>query len=156
MHIASWRQSLRKRGTVLSIALSLLLTVTLSGSVYCGEFVTLTPDQIQWVDVGTNGMRIANLAGNPSEEGLYVMRIRFPAGMFSQPHFHDRDRFITVIEGVWYAGTQAEFDKDNTVALPAGSFMKHPAGGVHYDGAKEEAVIVEIRGMGPVTTTSVN
>ncbi len=156
MHIASWRQILRKRTTVLSIALSLLLTFTLSGSVYCGEFVTLTPDQIQWVDVGTNGMRIANLAGNPRDQGLYVMRIRFPAEMFSQPHFHDRDRFVTVIEGVWYAGTQAEFDKDNTVALPAGSFMKPPAGGVHYDGAKEEAVIVEIRGMGPVTTTSVN
>ncbi len=156
MLIAFWRHILGKRSTVLSIAMPLLLTVTLSGSAYCGEFVTLTPDQIPWVDVGTNGMRIANLAGNPSDQGLYVMRIRFPAGMFSQPHFHDRDRFITVIEGVWYAGTQAEFDKDNTVALPAGSFMKHPAGGVHYDGAKEEAVIVEIRGMGPVTTTSVN
>ncbi|MFB3104906.1 MAG: hypothetical protein ACE1ZA_08260 [Pseudomonadales bacterium] len=63
MRIASWRQILRKRTTVLSIALSLLLTFTLSGSAYGGEFVTLTPDQIQWVDVGTNGMRIANLAG---------------------------------------------------------------------------------------------
>jgi hypothetical protein len=25
---------------------------------------------------------------------------------------------------------------------------------VHFDGAKDEEVIVEIRGMGPVTTTS--
>lgn len=38
------------------------------------------------------------------------------------------------------------------VPLSPGSYMKHPAGGVHYDGAKDGEVIVEIRGMGPVKT----
>ena len=35
-------------------------------------------------------------------------------------------------------------------AQGAGSYVKHPAGGIHYDGAKDEEVIVEIRGIGPV------
>jgi quercetin dioxygenase-like cupin family protein len=95
------------------------------------------------------------LHGDPSKEGLYIMRIRFPPGQASRPHSHDQDRFITVIEGTWYAGTQKEFDMDKTVAIEAGGFMKHPAGAVHFDGAKDEAVVVEIRGMGPVKTTSV-
>jgi len=35
-----------------------------------------------------------------------------------------------------------------------GSFVFHPAYGHHYDGAKDEEVIVQIMGMGPVTTTN--
>ena len=31
--------------------------------------------------------------------------------------------------------------------------MFHPAGFHHYDGAKDEEVIVQIMGMGPVKTT---
>jgi quercetin dioxygenase-like cupin family protein len=96
------------------------------------------------------------LHGDPSKEGLYIMRIRFPAGRASRPHYHDQDRFITVIEGTWYAGTEEKFDMDKTVPIKAGGFMKHPAGAVHFDGAKDEAVVVEIRGMGPVKTKSVN
>ena len=132
----------------------MLLTLLFVGSAQAGEFLTLTPAQMQWVDVPDHqGVRVAMLVGDPSAEGPYVMRVRFSAGAFSRPHSHDRDRFVTVIKGTWYAGTQVEFDTAMTVALPAGSFMKHPAGGVHYDGAKDEATIVEIRGMGPVVTT---
>ena len=151
------RRPLVARRTVMASTLGLtllLLILPFAGSAQADEFVTLTPEQIEWVDVpSTEGLRVAMLAGNPNAEGLYVMRVRFSAGVFSQPHSHDRDRFVTVIEGTWYAGTQTDFDKARTVALPAGSFMKHPAGGVHYDGAKDEATIVEIRGMGPVVTT---
>jgi len=32
------------------------------------------------------------------------------------------------------------------------SLVLHPAGAVHQDGARDEPVIVEIRGMGPVST----
>ncbi len=39
--------------------------------------------------------------------------------------------------------------------LKTGGFMMHPANGHHYDGAKDEEVIVQIIGMGPVTTTQI-
>jgi quercetin dioxygenase-like cupin family protein len=100
-------------------------------------------------------MKTIALHGNPDQPGLYIIRIRFPPGTMSRPHFHDQDRFITVIQGTWYAGTQSTFDPEKTVPIKAGGFMKHPAGAVHFDGAKDEAVIVEIRGMGPVKTTPV-
>jgi hypothetical protein len=39
--------------------------------------------------------------------------------------------------------------------MPAGSFVTHTAGGVHFDGAKDEEVIVLVSGMGPATTVNV-
>jgi hypothetical protein len=38
--------------------------------------------------------------------------------------------------------------------VKAGTFIYEPPNGHHYDMAKDEEVIVEIMGMGPVTTTS--
>jgi hypothetical protein len=43
-----------------------------------------------------------------------------------------------------------------TTPIPAGGFMLHPAGAVHYDGSRGGPVVVEIRGFGPVSTTSVD
>jgi hypothetical protein len=116
-------------------------------------FVILQPDQFDWGPDPTKVKTIV-LQGDPSAEGFYIIRIRFPAGMTSRPHFHNQDRFVTVIQGTWYAGTQTTYDMSKTVPIRTGGFMKHPAGAIHFDGAKDEAVIVEIRGMGPVTTTS--
>ena len=42
-----------------------------------------------------------------------------------------------------------------TVGLPAGSMMFHPAGVVHFDGAINGPTEIQIIGMGPVSTTSV-
>jgi quercetin dioxygenase-like cupin family protein len=121
------------------------------------EFVIITPEQLEWQDVpDRQGLEVAFLVGHPSKPGLYAMRVRFSSGVMSRPHTHDRDRHVTVIEGTWYAGTQRSFDPEATVALSPGGFMLHPAGAVHYDGARDEAVIVEIRGMGPVSTDYVD
>ena len=114
-------------------------------------FVRIAPEELEWT-ARPNGSEFVYLHGDSQSEGLYIMRNKFTPGAFSAPHYHDQDRFITVISGVWHTGTDASADRDNTVPLGPGSYMMHPAGAVHYDGAKEEEVIVEIRGMGPVQT----
>jgi quercetin dioxygenase-like cupin family protein len=99
------------------------------------------------------------ITGHPDEPGIYVYRNRFAPGGSSRPHFHSQDRYITVIEGTWWVALgpdAAVYDPEKMVPMKAGSFVKHPAGGIHYDGAKGEAVIVEITGMGPVTSTQLN
>jgi hypothetical protein len=41
--------------------------------------------------------------------------------------------------------------------MPAGSFMFHPANCVHWDGSNSnEAAVVQIVGMGPVTSADVD
>ena len=117
-------------------------------------FVIVQLADIEWDETSTQTQQKI-LYGDPSKEGLYVIRVRFPPGGSSTPHYHTQDRFVTVIEGVWNAGTDASHDMSKTTPIPAGGFMMHPAGAVHYDGSRGEAVVVEIRGMGPVTTEQV-
>ena len=71
----------------------------------------------------------------------------------SHPHFHPNDRYITVLSGTWWVGTGKKFDPDSTVPLPAGSVVTHYGKQIHYDGAKDEAVTLEIVGEGPATIT---
>lgn len=118
-------------------------------------FAIIQADDLEW-DETRNELQQKVIYGDPSKEGLYILRARFPVGVTSRPHYHTQDRFVSVIEGTWYAGTGASRDINRTTAIPAGGFMIHPAGGVHYDGANHEApVIVEIRGMGPVSSVFV-
>ncbi len=114
-------------------------------------FVRMTPEDMEWT-TRESGSGFVVLHGDPQSEGLYIQRNKFPPGTFSAPHHHDQDRFVTVISGVWFTGIGPSGDRDDTVPLSAGSYMMHPAGGVHYDGAIDVEVIVEIRGMGPVRT----
>jgi len=136
---------------VLMAAACLLMMV--AADVFAGEpdengFVRITPEQLDWQDLRP-GLSFAILEGDPSSEGFYIIRARFAPGTFSRPHFHPRDRFITVIEGTWWTGTGAVMDKTSAIPLKPGAYMKHPAGAPHYDGAKAQSVIVEIKGMGP-------
>jgi hypothetical protein len=132
--------------------LSFLLSVTVYAENLPGGFVTVKEEQIVW-KVAENGVKQTTLYGDPSLPGIYVVRNIFPAGVMSAPHFHDQDRFVTVIRGTWYAGMGSDWDPKNNIPLPAGSFMFHPANGVHFDGAMASDTEVQIIGMGPVKTT---
>ncbi len=91
--------------------------------------------------------------GDPNKAGMYIIRNHFAPGQMSRPHFHDQDRYVTVIKGTWWTGEGDRFEPEKTVAIKTGGLMFHPAGYHHYDGAKDEEVIVQIMGMGPVKTT---
>ena len=114
------------------------------------------PDQLQWRDpTGAAGVNQAVLQGDPTKPGLYVVMNRFKPGNFSRPHFHPNDRFITVVKGTWWVGTGNKFDPEGTVPMPAGTFVTHFGKQVHYDGAKDEEVVLIIVGEGPATLTRV-
>ena len=96
---------------------------------------------------------LVGLRGDPTPQGERAMdAARIPDPFRSAP---GQDRFVTVIKGTWWTGEGNVFDPGKTVAVKAGGFMLHPKGLHHYDGAKDEEVIVQIIGMGPVTTTDV-
>jgi quercetin dioxygenase-like cupin family protein len=66
------------------------------------------------------------------------------------PHWHPNARYVTVLQGTWFAGTGDTFDAARAVPLKPGSFMMHPAKATHWDGsAGNETVIVQIIGIGP-------
>jgi quercetin dioxygenase-like cupin family protein len=130
---------------------AMLLSVSASGQytqpVPAG-FVVLKADDI----------KPGAIFGDPSKPGMYVTRNAFAAGRGSRPHFHDGDRYITVIKGTWWVslGSEADvYNPDKMVPVKQGSFIFEPAGGHHYDMAKDEDVIVQIQGLGPVKTTQI-
>jgi len=110
------------------------------------------PDQIHWID-DQIGAKQAVMQGDPSKPGLYVVLVRWTAHHMSHPHFHPNDRFVTVLSGTWWVGTGSKFDPDSTLPLPAGTFVTHFGKQIHYDGAKDEDVVLEIVGEGPATAT---
>lgn len=91
--------------------------------------------------------------GDPTKAGAYVIRVRFAPGIMSMPHFHPEDRLATVLKGTWWTGTGESFEPGNTEPIRAGGFMLHPAGQAHFDGAKDEEVILQLAGTGPSGTT---
>lgn len=110
------------------------------------------PSQIKWLG-HPRGPQIATLVGDPSKPGLYIQLIKWSPHQMSRPHFHNTDRYITVLSGTWWVGTTTKFEPTTMVPMPAGSFVTDLAGKVHFDGAKDGSVIIEIVGQGPVTTT---
>ena len=121
------------------------------------NFVSITPENIKWdlewkATWGAGSTPLAFLDGDPSTPGIYVVRVRYPPNVFTRPHWHGDDRHIVVLKGTWYMGTGDNFDPSKAVPLPVGSYAKHPAGGVHWDGAKDEEVVLQVVGIGPLTT----
>lgn len=142
---------------VLAIAAA---TLALSGLALAqpAGFAVVPPDSVRWQPVpNSHGVESALIAGNPSQPGTYVIRVKFPPHVMDRPHSHSRDRHVTVLQGRWFAGTGPGFAPDKAEMLPAGSYMFHPAGGVHWDGSNsDETVIVQIIGEGPVTSTDLD
>lgn len=150
---------MRTRTTILAAlaAAVVLLAVNARADKDKAGFVRVTPEEVKWTDrPGYDGVKFAVIQGDPSKPGVYVIRAKFSPGAMTRPHWHPEDRFVTVLQGTWWAGEGDTFDPDKTTPLKAGSFMMHPAKAHHYDGAKDEEVIVQIIGIGPSGTNLVD
>jgi hypothetical protein len=115
----------------------------------------LLPSQIHWTkSANGRGPETAILYGDPKKPGeLYILLTKWPPHTMSRPHFHPNDRFISVIEGTWWVGWGTKYDLDSTFPMPKGSFVRHFGKKIHYDGAKDGEVILEMVGEGPDTLT---
>lgn len=142
--------------TTLAAALT-LLTMTATAEKDKAGFVRIAPEDIVWqTRPGYDGVKFATLQGDPSKPGLYVIRAKFSPGTMTRPHWHPEDRVVVVVSGTWYTGEGDTFEPDKAQPLKAGSFMLHPGKAHHYDGAKDEEVVVQIVGIGPSATTLVD
>jgi quercetin dioxygenase-like cupin family protein len=149
------------KSAIVALGLISLVSVMPLGSVLGAELnpdaiTILTPDDFEWRSEEPVPANSVDLYGDRNGDGYYVYLNKFAPGSFSRPHYHQNDRYITVVKGTWWVGTGSDFDPDNnTVPLPVGSFVVHTGGEVHYDGAKDEEVWVLISGIGPSAGTDV-
>jgi quercetin dioxygenase-like cupin family protein len=118
---------------------------------------TMAPDDIQWGDappVLPKGAKLAVLYGDPSKDGLFIVRLKLPAGYQIAPHTHPTDENVTVIAGSFAVGMGDKLDP-NAKAMPAGAFFSMPAKMHHFAIAKKES-IVEVSAMGPLVINYIN
>jgi quercetin dioxygenase-like cupin family protein len=122
------------------------------------DHIAVSADQLKWGPAPPafpKGAQIAVVAGDPSKEGLYVIRLKVPAGYKVPPHVHPNDENVTVISGTFNIGMGGTFNDKTGHALKAGGFAKAPKDMQHYAWFTEDTII-QVHGMGPQGITYVN
>src|SRR5439155_21551623 len=98
------------------------------------------------------GAQIAILSGDPSKDGPFAYRLKFPAGYKVPPHMHPNDENVTVISGTVNIGTGDKLDPKKTEAVKAGGFFHMPKG-MHHFGVMSGETIIQANGIGPTGVT---
>jgi hypothetical protein len=105
------------------------------------------PSEIPWVE--RNGTGSVTLYGDASKPGgIYVSLLRRPFGNWSAPHTHPTERYVTVLEGTFLAGTGPVQDRNRVDALKAGTVVSEVPTRMHYDGVGQDGVTLFFIGMG--------
>jgi quercetin dioxygenase-like cupin family protein len=141
-------------------ALSLAAVLTLSTPLYTlaqDHHATVESDGLKWSApaVYAPGAQVAVVRGDPSKEGMYVVRLKVPAGFKIQAHTHPNDENVTVLSGSFNVGTGDKLDESKGTAIKANGYSFVPKGMAHYAWFTEDTVL-QLHGLGPQGVTYVN
>lgn len=120
--------------------------------------LTYKAGEVEWQEAPASleaGAKVAVLEGNPSEAGVFTMRIWMPDGFHISPHWHPNVERVTVISGTFLLGSGEEMNRHNVERLAAGSYTSMPPEMVHYAIAEGETVI-QLTSVGPWVINYVN
>ena len=135
-----------------------LLLGTTTGVLADDMKMPVNASQLKWgpaPDFIPKGAQLAVLSGDPSKEGLYVVRLKVPAGYKIPAHNHPTAEMVTVISGNFHLGMGDKLDMKKGMVLTAGGFAEAPAKMNHYAWTSSPTV-VQVHGQGPFAVTYVN
>jgi anti-sigma factor ChrR (cupin superfamily) len=135
-----------------------LLLATTTGALAEDMKMPVNASQLKWgpaPDFIPKGAQLAVLSGDPSKEGLYVVRLKVPAGYKIPAHNHPTAEMVTVISGNFHLGMGDKLDMKKGLVLTAGGFAEAPAKMNHYAWTSSPTV-VQVHGQGPFAVTYVN
>jgi quercetin dioxygenase-like cupin family protein len=95
-------------------------------------------------------VRLAVVAGQPAEPGVYVIRVKVPHGVRLMPHKHPEERVYTVIAGIFEIGLGDEFEAGKLEAYPPGTVIVLPGNTAHYHWARSSDYVVQVTAIGPL------
>ena len=118
---------------------------------------TAQSDGLKWAApaVYAPGAQLAVVKGDPSKEGMYVVRLKVPAGFKIAPHSHPNDENVTVLSGSFNIGTGDKHDESKGTLVKAGGYSYVEKGMTHFAWFTEETIL-QLHGMGPQGVTYVN
>ena len=115
--------------------------------------VRLTPSEISALAAGNgSGVQMTNLIGDPTQPGLYTVRVAIAPHTQVRPHSHRDNRSVTVMSGTWHMGYGTSFDASALKDLPPGSVYTEPARQPHFAQTTDEPVVIWVTGNGPSDT----
>lgn len=120
--------------------------------------VMMNKNDVKWMDAPPGlpaGAKFAILAGDPSTEGPFTLRVTFPANYKVPPHWHPTAENVSVLEGTFYMGSGEQMDQTAAKPLTTGGFASIPAKSAHYAFTKSKC-IVQVHGTGPFAITYIN
>jgi hypothetical protein len=139
------------RRSIVATAAAILLVPGRAAEPDPKAVVFTLPDKIDWRKGEASDN--ATIQGDPSKPGIYIRLTKWHPNHMSRPHSHSTERYITVLSGTWWIGTGSKYDPASTYPVPAGTYVVDRANQIHYDGAKDVECVLEIVGIGPMTTT---
>jgi quercetin dioxygenase-like cupin family protein len=147
---------------ITTLSLGLLVTAVYAAPLLSSQ-LRLTPSEIDSMQAhdsgagtsGVAGIRTTVIAGDPTRDGPYTIRLSIPANTKIQAHTHRDDRTAIVVSGVWYFGYGPVAGAAAEKALPPGSFYTEPGGVAHFAETKADPVVAYITGNGPTDTVYV-
>jgi hypothetical protein len=140
------------------LALFVMMSAILPAGAADAPHGMYTPDAIKWGEPPPfvpKGAKVAVLYGDPSKDGLFVIRVKFPANYRIPAHSHPTDEVITVLNGTLLVGMGDKLAPGSAKAFPAASLIVTPAKMNHFVLTKQPTVI-EVTAMGPLAFTYVN
>jgi quercetin dioxygenase-like cupin family protein len=121
-------------------------------------FKAILPENLEWKPFAAfpPSVRLAVVAGQPTQGGLYTIRVKVPHGVKLMPHKHPEDRTYTVISGIFYIGLGDQFDAEKLEAYPPGSVIVLPGDTSHFHWARSGQYITQVTAIGPLGLEYVN
>lgn len=139
---------------MVSIAAFLLIPAVAVAQEHHG---TVQPDDLKWSAPAAyaKGAQLAVVKGDPTKEGMYIVRLKVPAGFKIPPHTHPNDENVTVLSGSFNIGTGETLDESKGARIKPGGYSFVMKGMPHYAWFTEDTVI-QLHGIGPQGVTYVN
>ena len=119
-------------------------------------FGAILPEDINWKPFPAfpASVRLAVVVGQPTSPGMYVIRVKVPAGVKLMPHKHPEDRIYTVMSGIFYIGLGDQFEGDKLQAYC--SVIVLPGNTSHFHWAKSGEYVSQVTANGPLGIEYVN
>ena len=160
--VAATRRRLLLAALAAGFPLAASSGIVKAGKLDPAETIITLPDAIRfvpWTGAPAHSGEVATLYGGLDTPGPYVVLMKWYPGYMSAPHSYATDRLSLILSGTWWVNSGADFDPNQTVAVPAGGFVRRVAHTPHYDGVKRDAkepAVIALFGIAPVDLTLVD
>jgi quercetin dioxygenase-like cupin family protein len=118
---------------------------------------TMQADDLRWSAPAAyaKGAQLAVVRGDPTKEGMYVVRLKVPAGFKIAPHTHPDDENVTILSGSFNIGTGDKLDESKGTQVKTGGYSFVMKGMTHYAWFTDDTIL-QLHGIGPQGATYVN